>query len=246
MPYIESRCVAGKTVEIEKYYTSMYKKKGLKREQKKEITKEEQKKVNSRQAEKKLRRLLNANFQGGDFHLVLDYRKEDRPKSNEELKEHARKYLRELRKEYKKLGLELKYVHVMEIGSKGAMHHHLVINSIDTKILARLWKYGRVHVNLLDESGQYKKLASYLMKYTDRVRGTEEQIQSKRWNSSRNLIHPEPIKRIITTKSWYREEAKDVKGYYIDKETIDKRIHEFTGYPYFTYTLVKMERRRET
>lgn len=45
--------------------------------------------------------------------------------------------MRECRKEYRKAGLEFKYIHVMEIGKKGARHHHLVVNKIDTEILQR-------------------------------------------------------------------------------------------------------------
>lgn len=241
MPYIESRCIAGKTIEIEKYYSSRYKKKGISRSERKQLTREEQKKVNSRQAEKKLRRILNANFGGGDLHVVLDYRKDERPATKEEMKEDFRKFIRKLRGEYKKAGKELKYVNVMEVGSKGARHHHIVLNEIDVKIISKLWEKGRAHYNPLDETGQYKKLASYLIKYTDKVLGTEEEIQGRRWGSSKNLIHPEPVKRVISDRNCYREEAREKKGYYVDKETIAGGIHDYTGYPYFTYTLVKLD-----
>ena len=36
--------------------------------------------------------------------------------------------------------VEFKYIHVMEIGKKGARHHHLVVNKIDTEILQR-WEW---------------------------------------------------------------------------------------------------------
>ena len=79
MPYIIEVVQAGRTVEVMKYYSSRYGKKGIKRGERKALTKEEQIKVNKRAAEKKLRRLINENFQEGDTHLVLDYRKERRP-----------------------------------------------------------------------------------------------------------------------------------------------------------------------
>ena len=89
MPYVESVCVAGKTVEIERYYTARYGKRGQKRGTRVKPSKEEQRAINNRQAEKKLRRILNANFSPGDFHLVLSY---DHPKgtparAKEEMKE---------------------------------------------------------------------------------------------------------------------------------------------------------------
>ena len=82
MPYIIEVVQAGRTVEVMKYYSSRYGKKGIKRGERKALTKEEQIKVNKRAAEKKLRRLINENFQEGDTHLVLDYRKERRHSCN--------------------------------------------------------------------------------------------------------------------------------------------------------------------
>lgn len=73
MPYVERVTRAGKTIEVERYFTSRYKKPGIKRGDKVKPTKEEQKKVNTRAAERKLRLLLNANFGYGDYHLELDY-----------------------------------------------------------------------------------------------------------------------------------------------------------------------------
>ena len=76
MPYIERITKAGKTIEIERYFTSRYHKPGIKRGDKVKPTGEQQKKVNKRQAERNLRILINANFGYGDYHLVLDYIRE--------------------------------------------------------------------------------------------------------------------------------------------------------------------------
>ena len=129
MPYIIEVVQAGRTVEVMKYYSSRYGKKGIKRGERKALTKEEQIKVNKRAAEKKLRRLINENFQEGDTHLVLDYIKERRPAGRKQMREDADDFLREMRKLYKRHGIPFKYIHVMEIGKKGALHHHLVINT---------------------------------------------------------------------------------------------------------------------
>ena len=51
MPYVERVTRAGKTIEVERYFTSRYKKPGIKRGDKVKPTKEEQKKVNTRAAE---------------------------------------------------------------------------------------------------------------------------------------------------------------------------------------------------
>lgn len=251
MPYVERITRAGKTIEIERYFTSRYKKQGIKRGDKVKATPEQQIKVNERQAERKLRILINANYGYGDYHLVLDYirRKGEPPRTKEQMRQDMDIFLRECRKEYKKAGLELKYVHVMEIGEKGARHHHLVINQIDTKILQQCWYkayegHNRVKVFPLDDSGNYAQLASYLIKYTGKHLKDEDGLQGKRWNCSKNLCRPEPEYRVITDREQFKAEARPIKGYYVDKNSVSKGVHspEYYGYGYFRYTLVQLDR----
>lgn len=249
MPYVKRTTRAGKTIEVEYFYTSRYNKKGGSRKDKIKPTKEEQKKVNTRAAERKLRLLINNNFGYGDYHVVLDYiRQKGKPeRAKEEMRKDIAVFLRELRKEYRAAGKELKYIHVMEIGKKGARHHHLVINQIDTKILQKAWYkayegHNRVKVFPLDDTGQYGSLAAYFIKYTDRTIGTEDAIQGKRWNSSKNLVRPEPEYEIVTKRSWFRCEPKPEKGYYIDESSVAKGITspEYYGYGWFRYTMVML------
>lgn len=251
MPYIERITKAGKTIEIERYFTSRYKKKGIKRGDKVKPTTEQQKKINTRQAERKLRILINANFGYGDYHLVLDYirKKGEEPRSKEQMRKDMDVFLRELRKECKKTRSPLKYINIMEIGEKGARHHHLVINQIETKIIQKCWYkayegHNRIKVFPLDDSGNYADLASYLIKYTDKHRKEEDgALQGKRWNCSKNLVRPVPEVRIITNRQWFQSEPREVKGYYVDKNSVSKGMHdpEYYGYGYFRYTLVQLE-----
>lgn len=250
MPYVKRTTVAGKTKEVEYYYTSRYNKKGQSRRDKVKSTKEQQKRVNKRAAERKLRILMNSNFGYGDFHVVLDYirRKEEDARTSEEMRKDLDVFLRELRKAYKKANKELKYIHVMEIGSKGARHHHLVINKIDTKILQGAWYkayegHARVKVFPLDDSGQYSDLANYFIKYTDAHRTEKEgALMKKRWNSSKNLARPEPVYEVVTHRNWFRCEAKPEDGYYIDQDSVAKGIAspDYYGYGWFRYTMVML------
>lgn len=197
--YVERVTKAGNTIEIERYFTSRYKKKGISRGDKVKPTKEEQEKVNTRQAERKLRILINANYGYGDYHLVLDYirRKGQPDRTPEQMRQDIDVFLRECRKEYRKAGLEFKYIHVMEIGKKGARHHHLVVNKIDTEILQRCWYkayegHNRVKVFPLDDSGNYAELASYLIKYTGtHKKGTDGALQGKAEAEARGQQLPE-------------------------------------------------------
>ncbi len=248
MPYIESICKAGKTIEVERYYTSRYGCRGQIRSQRVKPTPDEQVRINNRIAEKKLRRLINENYGPGDYHLILSYKRArgDPHRSRDEMKDDIAKFLRALRKEYKYRGKELKYIHVAEIGDRGARHHHLVINKFDVEAIQRCWPHGRIHINPLDNSGNYQKLAAYLIKYTSKVIGTEEKIQGKRWNASKNLTHPVPKIKIITERAWYRSEAKvpnKYKGrYYIDQDSVSVGVHsaEYSGYGYFRFTMVRL------
>lgn len=249
MPYIIEIVQAGRTVEVQKYYSSRYGKKGIKRGKNRSITKEEQRRVNKRAAEKKLRRIINENFQEGDTHLVLDYRKDRRPADRKQMRADADEFLREMRKLYKHLGIPFKYIHVMEIGKKGALHHHLIINTpeeISQREIVRCWKgRGRTHHNPLDDTGQYAQLAAYLIKQSDGMLKEPDALQGKRWNSSRNLRKPRILKKEpVKDRGWYNRVArlpkKLEKSYYLDGDSIREGIHEKTGYTFFEYTFVKI------
>lgn len=107
MPYVKRTTVAGKTVEVEYYYTSRYNKRGCSRSEKVKATPEQQKKVNTRQAERKLRLLMNANFGMGDYHVILDYirHKGEPDRTKEEMKKDIQVFLRECRKLYREAGI---------------------------------------------------------------------------------------------------------------------------------------------
>ena len=252
MPYVRRTTVAGKTIEVEYYYTARYNKKGQNRSKKVKATPEQQKKINRRQAERKLRLLMNANFGYGDYHIVLDYiRRPGKPdRTPDEMKKDAQVFLRECRKLYRRQGKEFKYIHVMEIGRKGARHHHLVVNGIEPKILQQAWYkayegHNRVKIFPLDDSGQYADLAAYFIKYSDaHLRDDKEKrLQGRRWNASRNLIRPQPVYEIVSKRAWFRHEERARKGYYIDKKRTEWRdaSPEYAGYGFFRYTMVKLE-----
>ena len=234
MPYIIEICKAGVTIEIRKYYSSRYQKAGIKRGKRKKPTTEEQWLINYREAARKLTRKINHNFHPGDYHVVLDYAPGYKPGSWEEMKEDIQKFLRLIRREYKKAGITLKYIRVMEKGKKGARHHHLIMNEIPVKIIRKCWEKGRVHINPLDDTGQYRKLAEYFLKYTDQA--VKDGELKKRWDSSKNLKEPE-IKKKIVSKRYFKDSVKVKKGYYLDKQSMQDYVDGF-GNRSFSYTLV--------
>jgi hypothetical protein len=238
MPYIEEIIFAGKTIEVSKKHSYRYMSKKVPRSENENPTPEAVKKINERNAENHLRRLINANFKYQDIHLVLTYRRDKRPATPQAAKEDLEKFLRKLRGYFRKSGNELKYIAVTEY-KNGAIHHHLIINSMDTRDLTELWIFGQPRPTYLDHSGQYGKLASYLIKETSKTFNSEDSIHGKRYCASRNLKQPQIIKRIVSAKSWQKE-PKAKKGYVIEKDSIRTGIYELTGYPYQFYRMIKI------
>lgn len=242
MPYIKEICVAGKTIEVSKYYSVRWHCKGEKRDKDVGETTEAQKRVNQRIAAKKLRRLMNANFVDGDLLLRLDFH--SRPSGSEEMQTLMAKAVRKLRTEFSKLGKELKYIYVKEVGSRGGRHIHMLINKCDTDIIRKCWKYGGIHIDPLYSNGQYSKIADYFVKYAAKTEETEGQLIGKRWYASRNLVKP-TIKKQIISANKFKKEPKIKNGYILDKESIRSGISEVTGYEYYTYTLIKTDKKGE-
>ena len=241
--YMESICRAGKTKIVWKYHCYHAGKPGEKRKKKANKTKESQQKVNDRQTERRLTGILNENFDGTSWYVTWSYREDLRPKDIEELKLQISQLLRDLRKLYKKEGLVLRYVWTAEVGKRGAVHIHMVLSEIDARKLRGIWKYGYVTMKPMDPSGQYSRLASYFLKYFQKTRETDRQIQKHAYNPSRNLSRPEPRKEKISAGT-FRRKVREPKGWYIDKKIAQDNggirygITE-DGYEYIYYILVK-------
>lgn len=240
MPYIKETCRAGKTIEITKRFTTRFNKKGITRGENQKPTFEQMQVINERNAETKLRRIMNTNYGPGDLHIVLTYTKENRL-APEEAKIELEKFVRKIRTEYRKNAEELRYIMVTEYKNK-AIHHHLIANTIGlvtVKDFARLWTFGRIRFTYLDNTGQYGELAAYLIKETRKTFREPGSPSRKRWNASKNLKKPEITKEIIKAKEW-RKTPEPVKGYIIETDSIREGFHDFTGWPYQVYRMIRV------
>ena len=240
MPYIKATTKAGKTITVKKYYSSRYGMQNIPRGANVLPTTEAQQRINDRIAADKLTNILNENFKGGDFHAVLTYRPTERPTDEETARQTLKGFMRQLRREYRRNGKNLFYVHVTE-GKHKAIHHHVVLTGINPDIITRLWRHGRVRFSLLDNSGQYRKLAEYLIKETCKsARDKRDGKIRRRWSASRNIRRPKEKKEIVKADKW-KDEPKPPKGWYIDRETFYSGMHELTGFAFQQYTLVRLE-----
>jgi len=107
-------------------------------------------------------------------------------------------------------------------------------------IVRRLWNYGRPGFKLLDDTGQYKDLAAYLIKETNETFRKKDGGHKQRYSCSRNLITPPSKTKIVKAKSW-SPDPKPKKGYYIDQDTIYNGTDPFTKRLYQRYTMIRLK-----
>ena len=245
MPYLIERVKTGRVIEVRKKYSARYGVKGIPRRENSKPTPEDVEKINQQNAERSLRRSINENFGEGDFHMILGFEGEYDPDPFE-AKKLIDNFTRRARNLYRREGLEFKYILAMERGQRGQnkIHFHVVCNYIDTRKLSALWPYGRIKYFPLDDSGQYGKLAAYIIKRTSHTYKSGESPYKKRFSPSRNLKIPKPENEVVSRKRWLKE-PKAIWGYYIEKDKTVNGISKVTGYPYQFYSMVQVRIRPE-
>lgn len=193
-------------------------------------TPDDVKKVNQKRREEKLRRIILTNFKRDDVYLTLTYAKE--PESYKEAKKKLSKFLRTLRRKYRKAGKELKYIYTTESRGK-RIHHHLLLNYengvCSRELVQECWKEGIInyYAYLHYDGGteDARRMASYLIKETGR--SIREGDQKVSYVPSRNLKKPKVYYRTIQSKSW-KEKPIPPKGMEL-YEIINTYTNE--GYP---------------
>lgn len=194
------------------------------------------KKNNDRLAAKQLTRLINANFYPGDLHTTLTYAE---VVNVDEAKHQLDLWLRRMRREFKKQGKEFYYIAVTEY-EHHRIHHHIVMNYIDLHIISAQWNNGRVRCTTLDQSRNYRALAEYLIKETQKTSREPGNSTKRRWKSSRNLKRPVVKREWVSVRELWRD-PKPLKGYQIDKDSIRYYQNPVTGLEHLEYQMVSMD-----
>lgn len=182
------------------------------------VTKDQIRRQNQKNKENRVRRTIQLNFRPGDWWITLKYPRGTR-KPIEEVMEDFRRFVGTMRKQYKRRGAELKYIYRVEIGKRGGIHIHLVMNRLNDPrgdlILSDAWTRARgmtpiedmledglcpadglAHLDHVRAEGNGKELAEYLVKeqpveLEDGTRLTPEEMkQTQKYGSSRNLLRP--------------------------------------------------------
>lgn len=242
--------------EYEYKYPGKYGAKGEKRAKKKKATPEQIKKQNQANREKRMRRLIKANFLPYDLWCTLKYPEGSRLPV-ETVKKDLKAFLERMRKIRKKKDETLKFIYRMEIGERGGIHIHILINRSnkkpDTDIeVQQSWKPGAVNYESIYEMGGYKKLADYIVEPPNdeemeqlSLFPEDDKKKLKSYSSSKNLIRPEPERteyRRRTVRKLIEEGPKPSPGYYIDPESIVSGVNRYTGMSYLHYTEVRIKK----
>lgn len=225
--------VAGKTIIRSLKATSRVNSGEQKRKPKANPTSEAVRKINFRNAVKILTAKLNHNFKHGDYHLVLTYAD---IVTMQEAKHSLEKFLRNLHDYCKRNNIEFKWVAVTEY-KHTRIHHHVIMTGIDLDQISKRWKYGYIKPVLLDESGNYYRLAEYLLKETEKTFRAEESPQKRRYSSSRNVVMPEVKREKIAGREVYQD-IKAPKGYDVDRDTVRRYEHAILRVECMEYIMI--------
>lgn len=233
---IRETCIAGAVIDrcIKASFPH-----GGKRKKKEKATSDAVKKNNDMLALKNLTRLINLNFYPGDLHTTLTYAEELSP---EEANSELEKWIKRMRREYKKLDKEFYYIAVTEFKNK-RIHHHVVHNYIDFQVINRQWKMGRIRCTPLDKTRNYRVLAEYLIKETQKTFRDPENATKRRWKSSRNLKRPVVKREWVSISQLFQnlDDIKPLKGYEIDRDTLRKYTNPVTKLDHLEYQMVSNE-----
>lgn len=218
---------------------------------KKNVTSPKQKKLNNKNSRRYFRLLAKSNFGQNDYHLTLSYTEDNLPLSVPEAEKEVQKFIRRLKRVYKKADKLLKYIYITEEGAKKArLHHHLLVNAeagVDRNAIEKAWGKGYANsVRIQLEHGGIDGLVTYLGK---------DPKGRKRYTSSRNLVKPlESVSDTKTSRKQFQqltlwpEDCEDMQKHFEQKHpdyriiSVEKYYNEITCE---WYIRAKMELREE-
>lgn len=243
MGYREVRRESKKAILIDQYMSFKYGAPGQKRNRRRKPTPEEVKKVNQYNKRRKILWRMQTYFEENDYFVTLTYKKEKRPEDMQQAKKDFRKLIDRLRREYKKQGVELRWMRNIEIGTRKACHIHMIIKRIDgiDKLIRKIWNHGGVNFQLMYDDGAFRRLADYIAKSPI----NDKSLSETDFQSSRNMPLPDP--KVKDIKGWsISRKIRVPEGWELDGDSVREGINPVTGYPYRSYMLIrKKEKKKE-
>lgn len=225
--------VAGRLIS-RRYYWAAEKEPGKKRAKREKPTRKAVMKINRKNAERELTMKLHHNFGAGDIHATLTYAGEE--PTIEEAQREMKNFLKRLRRYFKKEGRTLKWIMATEYKNE-RIHHHMIISRMDTAELQKLWKAGHVYAVHLDDTGDYRNLASYLIKETDKTFRNPKAFMKQRYTCSRTVTAPIRIVEDVI-RSEALEDPKLITGYHVLQDSFYRGTNPVTGTVCMQYMLL--------
>ena len=197
---------------------------------------EQQEEANKRRDAFEITVRLNANFTHRDYYITLTYSKDKQPETVNDAKTDRAAFLRRVRSIYERHGLRPLYLICTEVGKRGGIHHHLVIDGrVDVREICEAWSLGHNNIELLEPSGEYSRLAEYFVK--NRKQWKAAGGTGRMWTCSRYIQRPPTVKRIVNANR-YTETPRERKGFRIDRDTIKRGITR-DGWSYLSYICIE-------
>lgn len=203
-------------------------------------TNAEKTRCNIERAREKLRWMIETNFDYNDLHIVLKYATVpgEQPRTDAQIEQDVRKYLRKLRKAYRRAGSELKYIRVFHRNSEnGGLHVHLIVNKISREVIQSCWHAvlqaaGCRLANTACRSleNDYYNLGGYFSKQFETILSGDIR---KRYSCSRNLEKPETVYEVYAGNHCFIYSCdertavieRDHRQYMLDKDSYKRYVN---------------------
>ena len=156
-------------------------------------------KANETESARALARSINCTVHAGDLWIALKYDNEHLPASYEEACADVTRFLRVLRREYRRSIGMLPWIFWVTAnwkpekngpGRPARLHQHIVAPAEALELIRRLWWGGGINIELLDNRVDHSDLAFYM------VGNVHGQPGKKKWHASRNVgrpVYTEPV-----------------------------------------------------
>ncbi len=155
-------------------------------------TSEIQKKNNEDRSLKNLTLLIHTNFDKNGFAVHPTYDDDYYPEDENKFKKDMRNYINRLKRIYKRLGAQFRYIVIYAFGESGRAHFHMIVSGgVNRDEIEAAWGRGRINADRLqfNECGIID-LSQYVF--------DQRHVGKRRWTCSRNL--EKPVEKINDSK----------------------------------------------
>jgi hypothetical protein len=194
------------------------------------------KRLNEKRKHRKLRMLIEENFSRGDSWITLTY---EIVPTYAEARNCLKNFHRRMRKLYKSMGLEYKWICDLAISSNRSHHHLLIPVGANTKQIQDCWPYGNLNVTpcyLID--GGFGRLVTYFIQNATPEGEEYPPYNFKTYTSSTNIKRPATFKKLISPDKFYEDEPKAPDGFEVVE--LEEYINPITGRKSIEYILMPL------